>query len=166
MSSGRGLEAVFLSPSDGGPIRVKDTHQIPGWSDPRRPGNFNVNLTASEIMSSWDEDTVRSFHHFLSQALGSKNLSTQWVQDTTDNQQKQNWQIFECKLELIKRLALIGIHGPLSLEDWCLYYLYKSGKIRIPTNFRDLLYPDNQSVDIDDYTKQPVQFDDRFKVNF
>lgn len=55
------------------------------------------------------------------------------------------------KLSIVQKLTSITIHGPQTIDDMALLYQVYSGRIDIPQNFEELIRPDSQGLQIEEF---------------
>lgn len=144
----RKFGAVFNSQQRGGPKKIiwndliGDALNDSGlkWEDRRRPGNTNANESAQSIMKDWTEDRMKRFDVFMTSMYSDL---TPWklayMDKTAPKWRDQTKSIIKCRLELIKRLLIIKVTGPSSLEDWILLFMFYENELDIPITVVDLL---------------------------
>lgn len=144
----RGFGAVFHQERRGGPKKIEweDPHTVDfissglKWEDRRRPGNTDANESAASIMKGWSEERMKRFDVFMSQIHSELTPWKQtYLEKTAPKWRDQSKNIIKCRMELIKRLLIIKITGPASLEDWILLFLYYENELNIPKNIEELL---------------------------
>lgn len=160
-SGNRDFGSVFRPATHGGPrvSIIKNINGLPNWPDLRRPGNTDSTQVASRIMDEWDINRTKRFEIFMERFYthrteGPEPWRREWLEKTTGNFIKSGeLKIVKCKLELIKRLLIIKILGPQSLEDWVLLFLYYDNELAIPPNIEELMRPESGQVDGEQFLK-------------
>ena len=158
--SNKEFGAVFKPPQKGGPS-CPNGFEYPVWDDPRTPGSDDSQMEARKIMSHWTPQQVRRFYNFLE--YYKKDLTPwkkEWLDRTAPGNNEQQEKIIKCKLALIKRLLIITMTGPQTMEDWCLYYLYHDHQLDIPTNIQNIIRPDWQEVPLNDWLTAKKNYDE------
>lgn len=169
--------SVFSPPDQGGPhwAEVKQPRSrrdnvrpiitaFPNWNDIRNPGNTNANESAKEIMRRWDTYRTKRFEIFMEQFYrGNTPWRKEWLDKTAPNFKEQEGKIIKCKMELIKRLMIIKMTGPSSLEDWILLFLYSENELDLPSNIQELMFPPSSIVSDEEFftPKAPTSHLDR-----
>lgn len=143
-SGNREFGSVFKRARYGGPSSFDE--KLPGWKDPRFPGNTDANESAKSIMSKWPPEMVKRFRIFVdSFKEGSDGMTPwrqEWLDKTAPGYDKDREKILKCKLELIRRILKIKAVGPETLEDWILLFLYHDRYILIPPDIDTLINPE------------------------
>lgn len=136
--------SVFKSSGHAGPVStgLDRSKKLPMWSDMRYPGTTDPNMEARKIMANWTPDMVRRFQLFIDDFMPEKSpWAREWFNKTAPEVEAQKTKIIKCKMELIKRLLRIKVTGPLSMEDWCLLFLYHDHRMEIPQDIETLIRP-------------------------
>lgn len=143
-SGNREFGSVFKRARYGGPVSIDE--KLPGWKDPRFPGNTDANESAKSIISKWTPEMVKRFRIFVdSFKEGSDGMTPwrqEWLDKTAPGYDKDREKILKCKLELIRRILKIKAVGPETLEDWVLLFLYHDRYIMIPPDIDTLINPE------------------------
>lgn len=137
--------SVFKSAAHAGPALTGNsrTSGYPEWPDFRFPGSTDPNMEARKIMMNWTPDQMRRFQMFVEDYR--RQNRTPWGRDyfnkTAPGIEASQAKIIKCKMELVKRILRIKMTGPLSMEDWCLLFLYHDHRINIPQDVETLIRP-------------------------
>lgn len=151
---------VFRNKRDGGPVHFAGS-QLPIWNGKKL--GTDPNETARQMIHSMDEQQKRRFEYFMSQINSSENMTPwkrDWLDKTTGGHQRTGYDIQKCKLELVRRLLIMQITGPTSLEDWVLFFLYYDNSLDLPPNIEQMLKPTHNLVTPEEYidtTRPKVQ---------
>lgn len=154
--SNKQFGAVFKPAVYGGPAMLANSYAgYPGWPDIRNPGNEHTNETAHEIMRKWDRFKTKRFEVFIKEFNQYLNTpwAKEWFKKTTPGIDVDSVKIIRCKLELIKRIMLIKLTGPKSLEDWVLLFMFYDNDLEIPKNITALLHPANSLKTLGDWMR-------------
>lgn len=154
----REFASVFKTFRSGGPISVDDN--LPGWRDPRSPGNSDPNETAKSIMNKWTPDMVKRFRIFMDYMKDGRSADygpwvAEWLDKTAPGLHKDRESILKCKMELIRRILKIKAGGCETLEDWCLFFLYHDRYLHLPPDIETLVQPETSKSTTDEWFNDP-----------
>lgn len=150
---------LFKNKNKGGPITLRDwryeTGNLPLYQDPTKGQSLNCYESADQMMAKWDPATKQRFEFFMNRQAamdgGMTPWKREWLNKTYPTYEKRGYAILKCKLELIRRLMLLQVKGPQSVEDWVVLFMYYDGELDIPANIHQLIDPTNNRMDLQEY---------------